>query len=138
LCTFKSLNSLKAHTSRVHSKTHEEKPGENEAVKFCCHLCEFTEPCSETEFFTHLRSRHLKVNQKVQCPYAGCRFESSVYSTFNAHKSKAHREDNWKMFKKEIVNVDISDENKESDEQDEQMSTEDTGRWMMSVKKLVR
>lgn len=50
-----------------------------------------------------------------------------MYSTFNAHKSKAHREDNWKMFKKEIVNVDISDENKDSDVADEQMPTEDTG-----------
>lgn len=51
-----------------------------------------------------------------------------MYSTFNAHKSKAHREDNWKMFKKEIVNVDISDENKDSDVADEQMPTEDTGK----------
>lgn len=50
-----------------------------------------------------------------------------MYSTFNAHKSKAHREDNWKLFKKEIVNVDISDENKDSDVADEQMPTEDTG-----------
>lgn len=32
-----------------------------------------------------------------------------------------------KMFKKEIVNVNISDENKDSDVADEQMPTEDTG-----------
>lgn len=38
-----------------------------------------------------------------------------MYSTFNAHKSKAHREENWKMFKTEIVNVNISGENKDSD-----------------------
>ena len=63
-----------------------------------------------------------------------------MYSTFNAHKSEAHREDNWKMFKKEIVNVDISDENKDSDVADEQMPTEDTGEIDddLSHKKLVR
>lgn len=33
---------------------------------------------------------HLKLKQRVACPYEGCNFQSNVYSTFNAHKSKVH------------------------------------------------
>ena len=40
-------------------------------------------------FFTHLRS-HLKLMQKVQCPYLDCDFETNVYSTFNTHRSRNH------------------------------------------------
>lgn len=50
-----------------------------------------------------------------------------MYSMFNAHKSKAHREDNCQMFKKEKVNVDMSDENKDSNVADEPLPIEDRG-----------
>lgn len=57
---------------------------------FQCQLCDFKEPCTEKDFF----SSHLRTNiwmcQKVQCPYIDCDFKTSVYTTFNAHKSKNH------------------------------------------------
>lgn len=43
------------------------------------------------EFFTLVR-RHLKLRQNVPCPYEGCDFETPVYSTFKAHKSRVHSE----------------------------------------------
>ncbi len=93
LCSFKSFNALKVHLTRNHSQ-HVDAPqtsGSKESpLIFHCSLCEFKEPCSESEFFTHLR-HHLKNNEKVQCPYNECNFESQVYSTFNAHKCKAHQ-----------------------------------------------
>lgn len=52
-------------------------------------MCEFNEPYSEKDFFTHLR-KHLKLIKKVQCPYLDCDFETNVYSTFNTHKSRNH------------------------------------------------
>lgn len=30
------------------------------------------------------------MSQKVQCPYMDCEFKTSVYTAFNAHKSKNH------------------------------------------------
>jgi len=86
LCTFKSFNSLKVHLTVWHSQSdigQASKP----KVEFHCRLCEYMEPCTEAGFFTHLRS-HLKLKQRVMCPYEGCHFQSNVYSTFNAHKSK--------------------------------------------------
>lgn len=80
LCVFKSFNALKVHLSVWHSQSdigQASKP----TVGFHCHLCKFMEPCTEDEFFKHLRS-HLKLKQRVLCPYEGCNFQSSVYSTF--------------------------------------------------------
>lgn len=56
-------------------------------------------------FFSHLRT-HIRMHQNVQCPYQDCNFETSVYTTFNAHKSRNH--DGRKMhsqlqFKPEIL-----------------------------------
>lgn len=88
LCTFKSFNALKVHLSFWHSQSHigqASKP----TVAFHCQICEYLEPCTEAEFFTHLHS-HLKRKQTVPCPYEGWHFQSNVYSMFNAHKSKVH------------------------------------------------
>lgn len=103
LCTFKSLNALKVHLSRLHTKTLDQQLNVDAPVKFCCLSCGFSESCSETDYFTHLHTAHLKVNHKVRCPYKDCNFETSIYSTFKAHKSKTHKEHNWKRFKSEIV-----------------------------------
>ena len=105
LCTFRSLNALNVHLSRVHTKT----PQQSADVprRFSCLSCGFAESCSESNFFTHLHSAHLKVHHKIRCPYKDCNFESSVYSTFKAHKSKVHREQNWTEFKPEIIGDDI-------------------------------
>lgn len=35
--------------------------------------------------------------------FKDCAFESSIYSTFNAHKSKEHREHNCRVFKSELI-----------------------------------
>lgn len=77
---------LKVHLSRFHSQLASEK---DYVQTFNCQVCEFNEPCSENEFFTHLR-KHLKLMQKVQCPYLDCDFETNVYSTFNTHKNRNH------------------------------------------------
>ena len=78
---------------------------------------------SENEFFTHLHSVHLKVNHKVRCHYKDCNFGSSVYTTFKAHKSKVHKEQNWKRFKSEIVVDDVLSH--DGDAAKEQMSDAD-------------
>ena len=39
----------------------------------------------------YLHNAHLKVNHKIRCPFRDCNFESGVYSTFKAHKSKLHK-----------------------------------------------
>lgn len=101
LCTFRGFGALKTHLSRFHLET-PLQPAPR-AVKLRCLLCEFHEPCNDAAYFNHIRSRHLRDNQKVPCPFKGCTFESRVYSTFNAHKSKEHRGMNWTMFKSEIV-----------------------------------
>lgn len=110
LCTFNSINALKVHLSKIHSKAHNAQLCETSQVTLCCELCDFSVPCTEADFFTHLRSTHLKVNQRVQCPYKGCNFHTDVYSTFNAHRSKKHRTDNWRMFKPELVSGSVTDE----------------------------
>lgn len=84
-CTFKSFNALKVHLSRWHSQS-ASKP----KLVFHCQLCEFKEPCIEDDFFTHIRS-HLRLKQKVECPYEGCDYQTNVYATFNSHRSKVHR-----------------------------------------------
>lgn len=103
LCTFKSFNSLKIHLSRVHTENEKQQSERIIKVKFRCQLCDFLEPCQITEYFAHLRRRHLKDHQKVQCPFQGCNFESSVCSTFSAHKSKHHQDQNETLFKPELI-----------------------------------
>ena len=114
LCTFRSFGTLRTHMSRFHIETPSLQPAPR-AVKLRCLLCEFLEPCNDATYFTHLRSRHLRDNQKVQCPFKGCTFESSVYSTFNAHKSKVHRDMTWTTFKSEIVVSTETEDDKCSD-----------------------
>uniref|UniRef100_A0A8C7WUQ7 C2H2-type domain-containing protein n=1 Tax=Oryzias sinensis TaxID=183150 RepID=A0A8C7WUQ7_9TELE len=115
-CTFKSLNALKVHLSRLHTKTVDQQP--DAPVKFCCLSCGFAESCSQTDYLTHLHTAHLKVNHKVRCPYKDCNFETSIYSTFKAHKSKVHHDQNWKSFKSEIIGLDnVSDDNDAAQDQ---------------------
>ena len=101
LCTFKSFNALKVHLSVWHPQSNVGQIDKYRAA-FQCQLCEYMEPCTEAEFFTHLRS-HLKLKQRVVCPYVGCDFQSNVYSTFNAHKSRIHGRSTTPHFKPGIV-----------------------------------
>lgn len=132
MCTFKSLNALHSHLSRFHNRSVEQVQTVDSQKKFRCLSCEFLEPCTENEYFAHLRITHLKVNHKVDCPFKDCKFQSSVYSTFNAHKSKTHKEHTWKNFKSEIIVSTTSDtcdeaasESRGEVEQQETFDTED-------------
>lgn len=90
LCTFKSFNALKVHLAKLHTQTDIRQTNTAVAL-FHCQVCEYSDSCTETEFFTLVR-RHLKLRQNVPCPYEGCDFETPVYSTFKAHKSRVHSE----------------------------------------------
>lgn len=83
--------------------------GKGRKITFLCQLCDFVEPCNEVDFFTHLR-RHLKLKQKVSCPYQGCNFKSNIYSTFNANRRKEHKLDSEMIFKSQIVSENVSEE----------------------------
>ncbi|XP_051526338.1 uncharacterized protein LOC127424872 isoform X1 [Myxocyprinus asiaticus] len=90
LCSFKSFNALKVHLTRNHSQhVDTEQTSGSKETPLIFH-CEFKEPCTESLFFSQLR-QHLKKNEKVQCPYKDCNFESRIYSAFNAHKCKEHQ-----------------------------------------------
>lgn len=92
LRTFNSFNILKVHLSTFHSQiTPVKKKKKDYKQIFNCQLWEFKEPCTEQDFLTHLR-KHLKLFQRVQCPYMDYDFETNVYSTFNAHKSRNHNQ----------------------------------------------
>lgn len=83
--------------------------GKGRKITFLCQLCDFVEPCNEVDFFTHLR-RHLKLKQKVSCPYQGCNFKGNIYSTFNANRRKDHKLDSEMIFKSQIVSENVSEE----------------------------
>lgn len=110
VCTFNSMNALKVHLAKIHQKTQVPQPIYTAQVTFQCQSCDFSAPCTEAVFLTHLRSTHLKVNHRVQCPFNGCNFHTSVYSTFNAHRSKEHRTLDWRMFRPEIVAGNVTNE----------------------------
>lgn len=101
------------HLSFWHSQSHigqASKP----TVAFHCQIFEYLEPCTEAEFVTH----HLKLKQTVPCPYEGCHFQSNVYSTFNAHKSKVHSDSATAKFKTGVEsNIECPDQLTEVGEQ---------------------
>ncbi|XP_041823589.1 uncharacterized protein LOC121628571 [Melanotaenia boesemani] len=124
-CTFKSFNALKVHLSRVHSLINDHLIDKRNHV-FQCQLCDFKESCEEKDFFSHLRT-HIRMCQKVQCPYKDCDFETSVYTTFNAHKSRNHdgrHIDQLLQFKPGILTqretlVDVASAEEENDIEDQ-------------------
>ncbi|KAL2080249.1 hypothetical protein ACEWY4_024042 [Coilia grayii] len=123
VCTFQSFNALKVHLSKWHSQADIGQSSKPVTV-FHCQVCEYGEPCTEAEFFTHVRS-HLKLKQKVPCPYEGCDFQSSVYSTFNAHKSRMHSGCTT-PFKTEVRSVTSQTEDQHSEEGAETSTQDDT------------
>lgn len=88
ICSFQSFDALKAHLSRVHSSA-ERLDRENHAGIYTCHICNFKHPFSPAVLFGHLRA-HLRKHELVTCPFRNCRYCTNVYSSFNAHKSRAH------------------------------------------------
>ena len=110
VCTFNSINALKVHLAKILQKTQDSQLSETTQVTFHCQSCDFSAPCTEVVFLTHLHITHLKVNHRVQCPYNGWNFHTNVYSTSNAHRSKEHKTHNWRMFRPEIVSSGVTNE----------------------------
>lgn len=57
---------------------------------FHCPVCEFKQPFVEREMYNHLRG-HLRKKEMVPCPFTTCKFQTNVYSTYNAHKCREHQ-----------------------------------------------
>lgn len=85
MCSFRTESSLKKHLTRDHSQAHSKQV----TARLNCELCNFSETCSDTQYFSHLKI-HIHNKETVKCPFKDCSFQSSVYSTFRAHKSKKH------------------------------------------------
>ncbi len=86
MCTFKTLNSLRTHLSRYHTRQFGSSAEHSQqALLFKCPLCPFQQQFSESVLFCHLR-RHLRNHETVACPYKDCSFTTNVYSSFNSHK----------------------------------------------------
>lgn len=86
VCSFRTESSLKKHLSRDHSQA----CTKHVTSKLNCELCSFSEPCSDAQYFAHLKT-HIQNKEIVKCPFKDCSFQSGVYTTFRAHKSKKHQ-----------------------------------------------
>ncbi|CAG5950792.1 unnamed protein product, partial [Menidia menidia] len=84
-----SVDALKAHLSRCHSYAERLDIEKDAHTYYSCHLCNFKHPFSETVLFGHLKS-HLRKHEMVACPFRNCNYHTNVYSSSNAHKSRAH------------------------------------------------
>ncbi|KAK0142283.1 hypothetical protein N1851_020018 [Merluccius polli] len=93
MCTFSTFNSLKVHLSRTHSKKKVAEGGSGDLTsnwEFHCPVCDFKQPFVERDMFIHLRG-HLRLKEIVPCPFRACTFTTNVYSTYNAHKCREHK-----------------------------------------------
>lgn len=70
-------------------------------TKLCFDLCTFSEPSHINKYFVHLKT-HLRNKETIKCPFADCSFQSSVLSTFTAHRSRYHRFSTLNNFKPEL------------------------------------
>ena len=102
VCTFNSINAFKVHLAKIHQKTQGAQLSETAQVTFHCKSCAFSAPCTEAVFLTHLRSTHLKVNHRIQCPYNGCNCDletfaqrASYHPRGQPHKLLQSRLCNW-------------------------------------------
>ena len=85
-CSFKTLSALRSHLSRQHSSVDSET---RETLSFSCQNCGSSRFSTESDFFAHL-GRHLKCLETVHCVFNHCDFQTNVYGTFAAHKSRKH------------------------------------------------
>lgn len=79
VCSFRTDSSLKKRSTRDHSWAHSMQV----TIRLNCKLC----TCSDTQYFAHLK---MHTQNKETCLFKDCSFQSSVYRTFHAHKSKKH------------------------------------------------
>lgn len=105
VCTFHSVNALKIHLTRLHTQTVVQSDNQVGCVSFVCAVCKFKEPFNDKTLLSHLRT-HLKQHEMVDGPFKHCHYRTSVYSSFNAHKSRNHLECEVSDFKTEIVLTD--------------------------------
>ncbi|XP_056598970.1 uncharacterized protein LOC130417430 [Triplophysa dalaica] len=90
VCTFRSELSLKKHLTRDHSQCVEAFKLLKAKSNVNCDLCNFSEVCSVSQYFAHLKT-HIQKKESVRCPFQDCGFQTGVSSTFRAHKSRSHR-----------------------------------------------
>nr|XP_054606036.1 uncharacterized protein LOC129166763 [Nothobranchius furzeri] len=98
VCSFRTESSLRKHLARDHSCSSSENPA---TLNLICELCCFSETCTITEYFAHLK-KHLNHKETVKCPFIDCDFQSNVYSTFRAHKCKKHQQCSVEKFRSNL------------------------------------
>ncbi len=119
VCTFRSELSLKKHLTRDHSQCVQASSKLLKATSNVnCDLCNFSEACSVSQYFAHLIT-HIKRKEPVRCPFQDCSFQTSVYSTFRAHKSKNHRHSTFKIFRTDLYQTYIPVESNPESENSE-------------------
>lgn len=65
--------------------------------------------------FHSILKTHIKKKESVRCPFQDCSFQTSVYSTFRAHKSRKHHHSTLKDFQTDLYQTCIpGDSNPES------------------------
>ncbi len=62
--------------------------------------------------FIHLRGR-LRCKEMVPCSFGACKFQTNVYSTFNAHKCREHQ--NTSDYDASVVVLNVSNISRDSD-----------------------
>lgn len=115
VCSFRTRVALNRHLSRCHRKSSVDYV--NTRVK--CNLCSFLEACNVKQYFSHL-GIHLKNNEAVHCPFKNCSFQTRVYSTFVAHRSRSHRSQNCEHFKAELISCEIEEVEQMIEDTDDQ------------------
>jgi len=87
--TFARIGSLKAHISKNHDNR-----AASVGVTLKC--IAWHELCYNLpHMLKHLR-RHTTMKELVSCPFQECKFKSNVTTTFSAHLTKKHRNDDVK------------------------------------------
>lgn len=104
ICTFQSVNALKIHLTRIHSKAVVPSGNQEGCVSFICPKCGLKQPFNDKTLLCHLKT-HLKQHEMVDCPFKNCHYRTNVYSSFNAHKSRDHPNCDVSDFKNEIVHT---------------------------------
>nr|XP_046269580.1 uncharacterized protein LOC124072313 isoform X1 [Scatophagus argus] len=101
-CTFNIWSKLLNHTYKSHARQLTPKP--LEAYTFQCHVCSCRELATERDFFQHLNG-HLRHNETVPCVFLGCRFKTNIYSTFNTHRNRKHKQYLLKDFQANVIST---------------------------------
>ncbi|XP_034080784.1 uncharacterized protein LOC117551836, partial [Gymnodraco acuticeps] len=100
-CSFDTWSKLLNHTYKTHAKQLTPKPVELPTFK--CHVCSRRD-LTEKDFFQHING-HLRHNETVPCMFLGCTFKTNIYSTFNTHKNRKHRQHSLKDFIANVVST---------------------------------